>query len=315
MKQPDEIIYYELPPTFATDMILPMYSLTDGIAQVIPQMTLKEEFDEANVKLKARLSAADPESSFKMTEHECLVMCQMMGVIKFYHHYIVVAGMEGMENPSQEQLNTREMFDEVIEQIQELSDAIFEVFPSIKEPFYFDENNRKKQKDEAKTLGLDKTVVATQISIASPAMSHYMANLFAFFDFFIMLGVSDFSERVREADFCCITEVNEVREIFKKAVKATKRKATYATSLTLRDIVVLLMLNNLFQKTTFSDAGDELENIFEETAIRGEGKATAKDMRNHMLKLAKILEDHLYNAAIDIDGFEKAIRPIFNFPV
>ncbi len=296
-------------------MILPMYSLTDGIAQVIPQMTLKEEFDEDNIKLKARLSVADPESTFKMTEHECLVMCQMMGVIKFYHHHIVVAGMEGNNNVTQEQLDAREMFDEVIEEIKELSDTIFEVFPDIREPFYADETNRKKQKDEAKTLGLDKTVVATQISIANPAMSHYMANLFAFFDFFIILGVSDFSERVREADFCCITEVNEVREIYKNAVKATKRDAQYPTSLTLRDVVVFLMLNNLFQKITFSDAGDELENMFEETATRGGGKATAKDMRTHMLKLAKILEDHLYNAAIDIDGFKEAIRPILNFPV
>ena len=314
MKDSNDIDYYELPPSFAADVILPMYEIADGITKILPQMTLHQDFDEDNVKLKAKLAAADSESIVELNHKECLVMCQMMGMIKFYYHYIIVTATEVKDNLSAEQLEAREVFDELIEQMLELGDDIFEVFPDIREPFYADETNRKKQKDEAKTLGLNKTKVVTKISVADPATAHFISTVFAIFEFFIFHGVSEFSERVREADFCCVTEIHEVRDKYHKAVETTKRRKTYAFPLSLRDIVVLLMLNSIFQKLYFSDAGDELQGILEETTPKG-GKATGTDARNYMLKMAKAMEDHLFNAAIDTEGFEEVIRPILDFPV
>ncbi len=314
MKDADEIPYYELPPYTAQDVILPLYNLVNDITRVVPELTCNPAFEEDNNKLKARMKDADTEFPLLMNFLECLAMCEMMGVIKFYYNHAVLPNTEGKENLTEEEILSREMYDEVMQKIIEISDDVFLVFPTIRDVFYEMENAEKKLKEEAKTLGLNKRKKVVYFSLANDLVSQHIVALFSFFDYLIILGTSNFSERVREADFYCITEIKETKKIFERSLKATKRNKDYETRFSLRDLVVLLMINNIFQKAYFSDAGDDLHKVFEDS-VSHYNELAPTVIRDHMLKMAKSLEENFCNEALSIKGLDKAMQPIFDFPV
>lgn len=314
MKDADENDYFELAPYFAQNIILPIYTLVDGIYQSIPQLGDGRPFVESNLALIDRIMAEDPEYGFKLNETECIILCQTMSVVKFYYKHGVLPNTEGKDNLKQIEIESRAMYDELMEYIFDLAENIFSVFPTIREAFYQDEIAEKKRADEAKTLGLDKTKKVIFIQLTNDGFADHVMSLFSFFDYFIINGKSEFSERVRESDFCCITEVNEVHEMFKKAMKATKRSKKYKTLMSIRDVVVVLMLNNIFQKAYFSDGGDDLHNLFA-GAIGIDDGIAVEEVRDFMFKIAKNLEVELCSLANDMEGFRNAINPILEFPV
>ena len=241
-------------------------------------------------------------------------MCEMMGVIKFYYKNAVLPNTEGRDNLTEQEIASREMYNEVMQKIYEISDDVFLVFPFIKEPFYDIETTEKKQKDEAKTLGLNKKKKVIYFSLANDFVSHHISALFSFFEYIIVLGTSNFSERVRESDFYCITEIKETKKVFQKSLKATKRNKDYETRFSLRDLVVLLMINHIFQKAYFSDGGDDLHKVFEDSVSHYSDLAPTA-IRDHMLKMAKSLEENFCNETLSIKGLDKAMQPIFDFLV
>ncbi len=314
MEDSEEVTYYELPPFIAQGVILHLYTLVDNIFTVVPQLASNPSFAEDNIKLKAKMKATDPEYPLMLTYLECLVMCEMMSIIKFYYKHAVLPNTEGKENLSEQDIASREMYDEVMQKIIEITDDVFLVFPLIKEPFYQMETDEKKQKEEAKTLGLNKKKKVVYFSLANDLVSHHISSLFAFFEYLIIYGTSNFSERVREADFCCITEIKETKKIFERSLKATKKNKDYETKFSLREVVVILMINNIFQKTYFSDGGDDLHKIFVDS-VSHYSEVTATEMRDHMLRMAKSLEDNFCSEELSIKGLKEAMKPIFDFPV
>lgn len=314
MQDSDDVIYYELPPFTSQDVILHLYSLVDNISKIVPQLTCNPSFEEDNIKLKAKMHDADPEFPLLLTYVECLVMCEMMNVIKFYYKHAVLPNTEGKDNLTEQEIASREMYDEVMRKVTEITDDIFSVFTPIKEVFYHAENEEKKKKDEAKTLGLNKKKKIIYITLAHEALQNHIFALFGFFDWFIVHGTSNFSERVREMDFYCITEIKETKEMFEKGVRATKRNKKRETLFSLRDVVVILMINHLFQKAYFSDGGDEIHSLFE-CSTADIKELAVEDVRNHMLKMAKNFEEDLYKLEEQVVGLKEAMQPIFNFPV
>ena len=314
MDESYDIDCYETPPFFAQEVIIAIYLLVNGIYQSTPELLKNSPFKKENAALVARIKEADPESVFRLNNTECVVLCQTMSVMKFYYQHVVIPNTEGKENLTEIETQTKNMYDELMEHVLEMANNIFLLFPSLKEPFYEDEVREKKKKEEAKTLGLDKTKCIISIQLSNQALETHITALFDFFDYFIVNGKSNFSERVREADFCCITEIKEVREMFAKAVKATKRSKKKRTLLSMRDVVVVVMLNNIFQKAYFSDAGDDLHNLFA-GSIGDIEDLEAEEVRDYMFKVAKNLEEELCKMANPMDGFEEAMEPIFDFPV
>jgi len=77
-----------------------------------------------------------------------------------------------------------------------------------------------------------------------------------------------------------------VKELFENAMRLTKRNKKGKTKLTLRDAVVLLMVNNVFQKAFFSDGGDDLHNFFAHCVDDIEGLGV-EEVRTNLLKTAK----------------------------
>ena len=314
MQDSDEVTYYELPPFFAQGVILPLYNLVDNISKNVPQLTCNPSFDEENAKLKARMKSEDNEFPLMMNQTECLVMCEMMCVIKFYYKNAILPNTEGRDNLTEQEIASRESYDEVMRKIYEITDEVFLVFPFIKEVFYQSENEEKRQKEEAKTLGLNKKKKIVYFSLANDLVSHHISALFSFFECLIINGTSNFSERVREADFCCITEIKETKKLFEKSIKATNKDKEYQTKFSLRDVVVILMINNIFQKTYFSDGGDDLHDVIEDS-VSGYNDLAATEVRDHMLKMAKALEENFCNKELSLKGLDKAMQPIFDFPV
>lgn len=314
MDPSNDIVYYEMPPFFAQGIVLPIYTYVEQIYKAVPQLAVNTPFQNENVTLITRINETDPESSFRLNFMECLALSQTMSILKFYYQNLVIPSIQGKEILTDIEKQTLQACEVLMENVIEIADSIFLLFPSIRDPFYQEEIAEKKKKDEAKTLGLDKTTHILYVQLTNQFMVHHIKSLFAFFDYFIINGQSDFSNRVRESAFCCITDVNEVREMFTKAVKATKRNKKRRTYFSLRDVVVFLMLNNIFQKSFFSDGGDHLHNFFADTILNNQDLQVS-EVRDYMLKMAKSIEEEFYNLAKDMDGFMDAINPIFNFPV
>ena len=142
----------------------------------------------------------------------------------------------------------------------------------------------------------------------------HITELFGFFENFIMKGTYTFCERLRNSDFFCITEIKEVQQIFEKAKIPKKNNKKLKTHLSLRDVVVILMLNNMYQKAYFSDGGDDMDATLT-NAISGIDGVELEGVRGFMLKLAKNLEEQMSEAAINVLGFKEAMQPIYDFEV
>ena len=86
--------------------------------------------------------------------------------------------------------------------------------------------------------------------------------------------------------------------------------------LSLRDLVVLFMMNNLFQKNYFSDGDDEVYEVLESLHTEEEEeKASTEDIRDYMLRTARELDDYLRAIGSHVDGFAEAMQPIYDFAV
>lgn len=310
----DEILYYELPPFIAQEVMIPLNNFVNDIYKAIPQLALNELFVEENKKLRERMENEDPESSFSMNNLECLILCQRMSLVKFYFNHVVIPNTVGRDNLTEEEEGIKRMCEELMEHIINIAESIFLIFPLIKEPFYSEEIAAKKKKDEEKTMGLNKKEKIIELSFDDERVFHHINALFSFFDCIIVNGITNFSERVRESDFYCITEINEVRIILQKAEKATKRNKSRRTKLSLRDVVVLLMVNNIFQKSYFSECGDELDDILA-SSVSDIDELAAVKIRDYMLRMAKNIEKEICNYASNRDDFKEAMQPIFDFPV
>jgi hypothetical protein len=237
-----------------------------------------------------------------------------MSIVKFYYEHVVIPKTAGRDDLTEQEEVTKSICEELMEHVIEIAESIILVFPLIREPFYSEEIAAKKKKDEEKTLGLNKKKKIIELSFDDERVFHHINTLFGFFDYSIVNGITNFSERVRESDFYCITEINEVRVILQKAEKATKRNKSRATKLSLRDVVVLLMINNIFQKAYFSECGDEFDNILA-SSVSDIDDLEAVEVRDYMLKMAKNIEVEICNYASDRDDFKEAMKPIFDFPV
>ena len=314
MSDTNEILYYEMPPFVAKEIMIPINQFVDNIYKAIPQLAFDDSFVEKNNKLRARMENEDPESSFRMNDLECITLCQVMSVVKFYNNNVVIPNTVGRGDLTDEEEGIRRMCEELMEHVIEIADSIIQVFPLIREPFYSEEIAAKKKKDEEKTLGLNKKKKIIELSFDDERVFNHINALYGFFDYTIVNGSTNFSERVRESDFYCITEINEVRIILQKAEKATKRNKDRRTKLSLRDVVVLLMVNNIFQKAYFSECGDELDQILE-SSVADKGDLAATQIRDYMLRMAKNIEKEICKYADDNEDFKVAMQPIFDFPV
>ena len=314
MQEPEEVVYYELPAFYADRLILPMYDIVKGIIVALPGLAFDPDFAEMHDSVKESMKVTDPEMPFVMTHNDCLVVCEMMSVLKFYFYRVVMPDTDVRDSLTEADKKIMEMYETCMTHIHEIGSDIVAVFPALGERFYQNETMIKNEKEAAKTLGLNKTTMIIQFSLVDEEWAIYMNTLFVFFDFFIMQSESDFSERVRAADFCCVTEVHEVHEILKSAMAATKFDKEYTTSFSLRDVVVVLMLNNISQKAYFSDIGDEIHNLYDDV-MQKFADYKPGNLRNYMLKRAKLLEDYVYNIAVNTQGFEEAMKPILAFAV
>ncbi len=314
MEESEEIAYYELPPYYIGNIITPLFVLQDGISKNIPALGPNLDFEDISESLQTRMSIAKQEESFLMGYHDCLVVLEMMGKIKFYYHHAILPNVEGNEKLIEEDFEMLEMFKGIMAQIKEIGDAIIAIFPILEEPFYQDERRMEKEKEEAKTLGLDKTTTIVQISLSLERWSIFLTSIFVIFEYFIWLGDSEFSARVRAADFCCITEIREVKALLEKEIAATKLDPLYPTSFSLRDVIVLMMMNTILQKAFFSDCAEDMDVRFA-SAMKDHGDVDPNKMRDYVLSHATAINEYLYEQAEDEEGFLEAIQPINDFPV
>ena len=314
MEESEEITYYELPPNYIENFIIPMFTIAENVSKIVPELGPTPEFVDITDSLYARIYIANTEDSFLMGYHDCLVVLELMGKLKFYYRKAVLPNTEGKKSLNKEELAARKMFDHLMVHIKEISEGIIKVFPKLAEPFYQEERRIQKEKDEAKTLGLDKKMPIMLMSLANEQWADYLLSLFDLFERFILLGTSEFSERVRAADFCCITEVREFKQLFDTTLEITNIDKDYKFSLSLRDVVVMLMMNSISQKSYFTDCGDDLIAFYQSQIIE-EDDFSATEIRDHMLRYGETLKEYIYEAVKDKKGFQEAIRPIFDFPV
>ncbi len=188
--------------------------------------------------------------------------------------------------------------------------------PILNKPFCENETVAKIILNAIKTLGLDKEKVVAYLCMVEVAKVNLINATFAFFTRFLLYGESNFSNRLHEESFCCTTEIREVAELFNQAREKAKLDEDYAMPLSLRDVVMLLMVNNLFQKNYFSDGGDEVYEVLESLHTEEEKeKATTEEIRDYMLCTARELDDYLSTQASHVDGFAEAMQPIYDFAV
>ena len=81
-----------------------------------------------------------------------------------------------------------------------------------------------------------------------------------------------------------------------------------------RDVVVMLMMNSISQKSYFADCGDDLIAYYQSQIIE-EDDISATEIRDHILRYGETLIEYIYEAVKDKKGFKEAIQPIFEFPV
>jgi len=316
MQQPDETIYYQLPPFCIQNLILPAYAIAEDIKKPVPELATNPTFEKNNNALKERMEAADPKDIFKLDFLDCVVMCQTLSLLKFYYDNIILQNADRKNNLNRKVIPHSKMLNAMIGQITRILEDIYLVLPILNKPFCEDETVASMLINAIKTLGLDKEKVVASLYMAEVEMVNLINATFAFFTRFLLFGESDFSNRLHKESFCCTTEIREVTELFNLAKEATKLDEDYVMPLSLRDVVVLLMVNNLFQKNYFSDGGDEVYELLESLHTEEEKeKATTEDIRDYMLGTARELDEYLRTQASHVDGFAEAMQPIYDFAV
>jgi len=244
-----------------------------------------------------------------------VVLAQMLNFTEFYHEKILLPKIKGVYPFTEKEKTHKQQLDGMMEQISSISEDIYTAIPMMDRSFSDDPILVKMLINCIKTLGLDKEKEVARLCFEK---EHKMVAIikasFAFFDRFIIGSDSDFSSRVLGANFCCSTEIKEVTARYNLAVETAKLDEAYEMILSLRDVVVILMVNNIWQKSYFSDGGDEVHALLEKS-LPEEGNATMEQMREFLLNNAKALDEHLCNQAHNTKGFEEAMQPIYDFAV
>jgi len=316
MQQPNEIIYYQLPPFCVLTILLPAYAISDNVWESTAELVNNPTFEKNNEALKERMEAADPQTVFKLVFLDCVLICQVLSFLEFYYDSILLPKKKSKYNFTEKETEHKQILDAIIDQIIKIREEIYVVLPMLNKPFCEDNTATKIIANAIKTLGLDKEKVVAYLCMDEVAKVNLINATFAFFTRFLLFGESNFSNRLHEESFCCTTEIREVTELFKQAKEKAKLDERYAMPLSLRDVVVLLMVNNLFQKNYFSDGGDEVYEVLESLHTEEEKeKASTVAIRDYMLGTARELDNYLRSQTSHIDGFAEAMQPIYDFTV
>ena len=315
MQNIDTIIFYELPPYCVPNTILPAYAIMDSVWDSNDELVHNPTYENNTNALKGRMENWNPKDTFGLTFLDCVVMGQMLNFIEFYYEKILLPKTKCVYPFTVKEKAHKEQLDGMMEQISSISEDIYTLIPTMDRSICDDPIIVQLFIDSIKTLGLDKEKeVASLLFEEEREMVSIMKISFAFFDRFIFAGDSDFSTRVLGANFCCSAEIKEVTAIYNIAVEKAEVDETYEMKLSLRDVVVLLMLNNIWQKCYFSDGGDEVHSVIENCLTEG-GNATMEQMREFLLVNARALDKHLNSQALDAEGFKEAMQPIYDFAV
>ena len=316
MQQPDEIIYYQVPPFCVLTILLPAYAISDNVWGSTAELVNNPTFEKNKEALKERMEAADPHVDFEMTFLDCVLICQVLSFLEFYYESILLPKKNSNYHFTEKETAHKEILDAIIDQIIKIREEIFVVLPILNKPFCEDKAATKIIANAIKTLGLDKEKVVACLCMVEVEKVNLINAAFAFFTRFLLYGESDFSNRLHEEVFCCTTEIREVEELFYQAKEKAKLNEEYAMPLSLRDLVVLFMMNNLFQKNYFSDGDDEVYEVLESLHTEEEEeKASTEDIRDYMLRTARELDDYLRAIGSHVDGFAEAMQPIYDFAV
>lgn len=178
-----------------------------------------ETFKAGGAAIIKRADEEKNEAFFEMHYGECLLLLDMMSRIETVFQVTLPNFKEKEEEMTEFERENYDMSVSLVEMITQVKEEMTEAFPEINELFANVEIIRKKEAAERKTMGLDSVKILNGMSLKDPFYSYFFLNLFNFFEAFIVLGKSNFSERVREADFYCIKDIKAVRE---RIIKATE---------------------------------------------------------------------------------------------
>ena len=310
----DETHIYFLRAVLQKNFLFTVYELSKEFTTkgILPPMN--EPFVTGGAALIKRAEEEDNEAFFEMNYPECLFLLDMMSRIETVFEVTIPNLEKQLEEMTEEAREHFEISLDLAEMMTQVKGEIIEAFPSMNQIFIDAEILRKKEADERKTMNLDNKTVLNAISMADPFQGNYFLLLFSFFEAFITLGKSSFSERVREADFYCIKDIKAVRERMKKAIAKSLKKPNYYLKFTTEDLFVLFMVNNIYQKLFASDAGDAADYYMENTKIPGI-TATAKEIRSFTLQLSAQLELLLEKIGESNMDFDDLVAPVIAFGV
>ena len=314
MNEENESTRYLLRAVLQKNFMQTVYILAKQFTLNAALPKMNENFTEGCELLMKRANEEENEEFFEMNYPECLFLLDMMSRIEAVFKITLPTFEKKLEDMSEDERENYEMSTDLIEMMTQVKDEILEAFPSMHQIFIDAEILRKKQADERKTMNLDNKTVLNGILMADPFQGNYFLLLFSFFEAFIILGESSFSERVREADFYCIKDINTVRERMKKAIADSLKKPNYYLNFTTEDLFVLFMVNNIYQKIFASDASDAADYYMENTKIPGV-TATAKEIRSLTLQLSAKLELLLLKIGEGNLDFDELIEPVVEFGV
>ena len=135
MQDSEEVVYYELPPSYAGKLILPMYHIVEGIIAALPGLAFDADFAEMHDSVKERMKVADPEMPFMMAHDDCMVVCEMMSILKFYYYRVIMPNTEVRDSLSEADKKAMDMYEICMPLIKEIGGRIVAVFPPLGEPF------------------------------------------------------------------------------------------------------------------------------------------------------------------------------------
>lgn len=315
MQNIDTIIFYELPPYCVPNTILPSYAIMDSVWDSTAELVHNPTYENNTNALKESMVNWNPKDIFGLTFLDCVVMGQMLNFIELYYEKILLPKTKSVYPFTVKEKAHKEQLDGMMEQISSIIEDIYTLIPTMDRSICDDPIIIKLFINCIKTLGLDKEKEVARLHFKEEREIVSIIKIsFAFFDRFIIAGDSDFSARVLGANFCCSADIKEVTALYNISVEKAKLDETYEMKLSLRDVVVLLMVNNIWQKCYFSDGGDEVHSIIENCLTKG-GNATMEQMREFLLVNARALDKHLTSQAHDAEGFKEAMKPIYDFAV
>ena len=305
---------FYLPEVLQHDFLHTVYILANQFTESGWLPPFSETFIVGGAALIKRADEETNEAFFEMNYGECLFLLELMSRLETVFQFTLPTFKEKMEDMTEEERENYEVSIDLVEMMTQVKAEMIEAFPAINKIFEEAEIIRKKEADEKKTMGLDNVKILNGMSLKDPFYGYFFLNLFNFFEGFIILGGSSFSERVREADFYCIKDIKAVRERVIKATEDALVEPDYYLQFTLEDTFVLFMVNNIFQKIFASDAADEVDIFMDKVKMFGKSNS-AKEMRGFMLQLSAKLQTLLEHIGEFHEDFYDLVEPVEEFGV